>query len=71
MKVQLPLGDVVDKVTILLLKQEHIADAAKQANVRRELEVLLFVFFVCKRCQFLGAGHELEVFLFGFFVLKG
>ena len=40
MKVQLPLGDVVDKVTILLLKQEHIADAAKQANVRRELEVL-------------------------------
>ena len=40
MKVQLPLGDVVDKVTILLLKRRHMADAAKQANVSRELEVL-------------------------------
>ena len=40
MKVQLPLGDVVDKVTILLLKQEHISDPTKQANVLRELAVL-------------------------------
>lgn len=40
MKVQLPLGDVVDKVTILLLKRAHMADAAKQTNVSRELEVL-------------------------------
>jgi hypothetical protein len=40
MKVQLPLGDVVDKVTILLLKREHMDDTAKQANVSRELEVL-------------------------------
>ena len=40
MKVQLPLGDVVDKVTILLLKQAHIVDAQKQANVTRELAVL-------------------------------
>jgi hypothetical protein len=40
MKVQLPLGDVVDKVTILLLKRKHMADAAKQSNVSRELEVL-------------------------------
>ena len=37
MKVQLPLGDVVDKVTILLLKQARIVDPAKQANVSREL----------------------------------
>lgn len=40
MKVQLPLGDVVDKVTILRLKHAHMTDAAKQANVSRELEVL-------------------------------
>lgn len=40
MKVQLPLGDVVDKVTILRLKHAHMTDTAKQANVSRELEVL-------------------------------
>lgn len=41
MKVDLPLGDVVDKVTILRIKQVRIADAAKVANVERELSVLL------------------------------
>ena len=40
MKVQLPLGDVVDKVTILMLKQEKIADPEKQKNVEEELRVL-------------------------------
>ncbi|MEC7948238.1 MAG: hypothetical protein VX265_11795 [Myxococcota bacterium] len=41
MKVDLPLGDVVDKVTILRIKKARIADAAKVANVERELAVLL------------------------------
>lgn len=40
MKVDLPLGDVVDKVTILCIKQARIDDPAKLANVERELAVL-------------------------------
>jgi hypothetical protein len=39
-KVELPLGDVVDKITILRIKARRIADPAKVANVRRELDVL-------------------------------
>ena len=41
MKVDLPLGDVVDKITILRIKAARIADASKRSNVERELEVLL------------------------------
>lgn len=33
-------GELIDKITILELKQEHISDAAKLANVRHELDVL-------------------------------
>ncbi|GLH73177.1 hypothetical protein GETHLI_16790 [Geothrix limicola] len=33
-------GELIDKVTILLIKAERIQDAAKVANVRRELEAL-------------------------------
>ena len=40
MKVELPLGDVVDKVTILLIKEERIADPAKLDHVRAELSTL-------------------------------
>ena len=40
MKVELPLGDVVDKVSILLLKARHITEPAKAMNIQRELEVL-------------------------------
>ena len=40
MKVQLPLGDVVDKVTILLLKRKHISEPGRHANVCRELSAL-------------------------------
>jgi hypothetical protein len=40
MKVQLPLGDVVDKVTILLLKRDRIDDPQKVRNVLEELRVL-------------------------------
>ena len=34
------VGELVDKITILEIKQARIADAAKQANVARELAVL-------------------------------
>ena len=40
MKVALPLGDVVDKVTILLLKEQRIDDKDKVRNVKNELAVL-------------------------------
>jgi hypothetical protein len=33
-------GELVDKITILEIKNERMSDAAKLANVRRELEVL-------------------------------
>jgi hypothetical protein len=33
-------GELVDKITILEIKCERIADAAKRANVARELEAL-------------------------------
>lgn len=34
-------GELIDKISILEIKAERIADAAKVANVRRELEALL------------------------------
>lgn len=33
-------GELIDKLTILRLKTEHISDAAKLANVRHEQQVL-------------------------------
>ncbi|GGL54637.1 DUF6165 family protein [Wenxinia marina] len=33
-------GELIDKITILRIKSERIADEAKLANVRRELSVL-------------------------------
>ncbi len=41
MKVEMSLGDVVDRVTILRIKSVRIPDPAKVANVRRELAVLV------------------------------
>ena len=40
MLVEVPLGDVVDRVTILLLKERHLSDEGALANVRRELTAL-------------------------------
>jgi Family of unknown function (DUF6165) len=34
-------GELIDKIVILELKLAHIADPAKQANVRREWEILV------------------------------
>ena len=40
MKVECPLGDIVDRVTILLIKAEKIADATAVAHVKRELQTI-------------------------------
>ena len=40
--IQVPVshGELIDKITILQIKSERIADAAKVANVRTELDML-------------------------------
>ena len=38
--VEVSVGELVDKLTILQIKSERIADQGKLKNVRRELEVL-------------------------------
>jgi len=37
------VGELIDKITILEIKQQLITDAAKRANVARELQALLQV----------------------------
>ena len=38
--VEIPVGDFLDKLSILEIKSERIQDPDKLANIRRELEVL-------------------------------
>lgn len=40
MKIDVSVGELLDKITILEIKSERIADEAKLVNVRRELEIL-------------------------------
>jgi hypothetical protein len=40
LKVAIALGELIDKITILEIKSERMADAAKLRNVRHELAVL-------------------------------
>ena len=40
MQIPVPLGDVLDKITILRIKSRKISDPGKLAHVRRELEAL-------------------------------
>ena len=40
LNVPVSVGEVVDKVTILEIKEQRISDAAKVANVKAELEAL-------------------------------
>lgn len=42
--VPVPIGDLVDKITILRIKLRHIADPGKLDNVRRELQMLEAIF---------------------------
>lgn len=41
MKIEVPNGDIVDKVSILLIKQGRLSDADKKHNVERELEIIM------------------------------
>jgi hypothetical protein len=41
MKVDVSNGEIVDKITILELKQKHIEDPIKLLNVKKELESLM------------------------------
>lgn len=49
MDVPLPLGDVVDKITILRIKVRRIAELAKVVQARRELQAL--------EARWRAAGH--------------
>lgn len=40
MEVPLPLGDVLDRITILRIKVRRIEDPAKRIHARRELDLL-------------------------------
>ena len=40
MKVDISIGELVDKVTILHIKSEKIADPEKLKNIRKEFEIL-------------------------------
>jgi hypothetical protein len=42
-EVPISVGELVDKVTILEIKSEKIADAGKRENIRRELDALTTV----------------------------
>ena len=42
-KVPVSIGELLDKITILEIKAERIADAAKRDNVKLELEGLLAI----------------------------
>ncbi len=51
-EVPVSIGEVVDKITILLIKQERITNPAKQKNVTKELNQLLSRLDVFKIEQF-------------------
>ncbi|MBL6946373.1 MAG: hypothetical protein ISR47_07035 [Rhodospirillales bacterium] len=54
-KVEVPAGELIDKITVLEIKSERIKDAAKVENVRRELAALAAV-----RDTSLPASAELD-----------
>lgn len=54
-------GELIDKVTILLIKSERIQDATKVANVRRELEALQVLREEAHRAHAGLAGCEAEL----------
>lgn len=41
MKIEVSNGEIVDKLTIIQIKLERIADEAKRANLQREYDILL------------------------------
>ena len=57
MKIDISIGELVDKVTILSIKLEKISDSSKVINVRKEYELLLKPMTDC------GIGTDSEEFL--------
>jgi len=41
MKIEVSNGEIIDKLTILMIKLERIKDEPKLANIRKEYEILL------------------------------
>ena len=41
MKIEVPNADIVDKLTILLIKKENIQDESKLINIHKEIDELL------------------------------
>ena len=42
--VEVSAGELLDKITILSIKQDRISDTAKLANIRKEFEMLMSVY---------------------------
>ena len=40
LKVEVSVGELLDKITILEIKSERVADEGKLANIRKELDIL-------------------------------
>jgi len=57
LKIDISIGELVDKVTILSIKLEKISDSSKVINVRKEYELLLKPMTDC------GIGTDSEEFL--------
>jgi len=57
LKIDISIGELVDKVTILSIKLEKISDPSKVINVRKEYELLL------KPMTDYGIGTDSEEFL--------
>jgi tetratricopeptide (TPR) repeat protein len=54
--VAVSVGELIDKLTILMIKSERIREPDKLANVRRELEILTEA-----RLRFVGASPEIQL----------
>ena len=53
------VGELIDKITILEIKQQRISDSAKQLNISRELDALMAVVEQCQLGYPQGALTEL------------
>ena len=56
MKIEVSIGELIDKLTILSIKLEKFKDSEKRKNVQKEYSAL------CKELQELGISEETEEF---------
>jgi len=59
MKIEVSLGEIVDKITILQLKQKHITDSSKLKNVEIELNELTPLLEIIITTPFLSTLYNL------------